>query len=180
MAVEGATGAAEESGQEGEDNEAGGEVGPGEATPEAAAEDEPEIPELLTPTREELEAAFPNPPRAPTPILPDLRKMSPEQLEAAASQDVSYGGQVGFVLCSWLGWSVVNVKAVVVFRPVLSPVELSCYLLVYGAWSDCGGWVGGWVGVARGVCVPSTDPLVGFVLVGAAVAAEGSCARASS
>eukprot|EP00903_Cladosiphon_okamuranus_P008334 g8017.t1 len=75
------------------------EVGAGEATAEAAAEDqtaaqdETETLELLTPTREELEAAFPNPPRAPTPILPGLMKMSPEQLEAAASQDVPYEGQ---------------------------------------------------------------------------------------
>lgn len=61
---------------------------------EPAAEAEREMPEWVTPTREELEARFPNPPKAPYPVLPDPRDMTPEQLAAAANQDVSYGGQV--------------------------------------------------------------------------------------
>lgn len=101
MSVDGTAEAAAEGGEE---EGAGAEVGAGEATtdePEPEVEDEPVIPELLTPTREELEAAFPNPPRAPTPILPDPRTMTQEQLEAVASQDVSYGGQVRAVVRSW-------------------------------------------------------------------------------
>lgn len=61
---------------------------------EPAAEAERELPDWVTPTREELEARFPNPPKAPYPVLPDPRDMTPEQLAAAANQDVSYGGQV--------------------------------------------------------------------------------------
>ena len=108
MTTESSTGAAAEGGEyeDSDFNEAGAQEGPEEAS---AAAEEPESPELLTPTREEFEAAPPNPPRAPTPIIPDLRTMTPEQLEATAGQDVSNGGQVRFFLCSWRGGSVVSV-----------------------------------------------------------------------
>lgn len=86
------------------EEEAGGGGGEGEAevvVPEAAAEppaDEdsstPEMPELLNPTREELEAAFPDIPQAPYPTLPDPREMTSKQIEAVALQDVNYGGLV--------------------------------------------------------------------------------------
>ncbi|CAB1104691.1 unnamed protein product [Ectocarpus sp. CCAP 1310/34] len=86
------------------EEEAGGGEGEGEAevvVPEAAADPSaenedssstPEMPELLTPTREELESAFPDIPQAPYPTLPDPREMTSKQIEAAALQDVNYGG----------------------------------------------------------------------------------------
>lgn len=175
MTAEGSTGEAAEGGQaeEREENESGAEVGSGEATAEAAAEnepaakDEPEMPELLVPTREELEAAFPNPPRAPTPILPDPRKMSPEQLEAAASQDVSYGGQVRvfpFMACLF-GCECLRVSIVVVF-PAFCLFRL-CTTEMFGTPFDLGG--------VHSVCTLHGSPCR-FRFVVATVAPELCCA----
>lgn len=103
MAAEETTGAAEGGEEEeGKENEARGEVEPGEEITAAAEEEEPEDEQLLTFTVEEINERFPNPPKAPTPVLPDVRSMSPAQLEAAANQDISYGGQVRFFFVSWV------------------------------------------------------------------------------
>lgn len=60
-------------------------------------EAERKLPELLNPTREELQRAFPNAPKAPYPTLPDVRKLTPEQLAAGDNIPVSYGGTVRYL-----------------------------------------------------------------------------------
>jgi len=65
-AAESTAGVAAENGEggEGEHHEAGGEPGQGRGSAEVAAEADPKVPELQTPTQAELEATSPNPPRA--------------------------------------------------------------------------------------------------------------------
>lgn len=94
--VVGSSGAEADGGEGGEEQE-GAEAGvplPSEGDVEGGEPEAPEMPELLTPTREELEKAFPNPPKAPYPTLPDPRGFTAEQLAAGGSLPVSYGGQV--------------------------------------------------------------------------------------
>lgn len=83
--------------EEGEGEEAA-EGGDGEG--ELDARPMREVPDWVTPTREELELRFPDVPEAPYPVLPDPRKMTKKQLKKAANQGISYGGQVCFTVVS--------------------------------------------------------------------------------
>lgn len=85
-------GAGSEGTEEAEAAAKGGDEGDGEVDEKPVTE----LPDWVTPTREELEVRFPNVPSAPYPVLPDPRDMTKKQLAKAANQGISYGGQVCF------------------------------------------------------------------------------------
>lgn len=93
MAGEGIGGEAEGASNEEGMGDKGGGTGKG-GDGEEQAKEERKMPEFLNPTREELERAFPNMPKAPYPILPDMRTLTAEQIAQGDDMPVSYGGQV--------------------------------------------------------------------------------------
>jgi len=172
-AAESTTGVAAENGEggEGEHHEAGGEPGQGRGSAEVAAEADPKVPELQTPTQAELEATSPNPPRPlpPPSILRDPGKVSSEQLEAAAGQDGSYGGQVRFFFVTWLfgrGCFVLHEGVRVVLMVAFIRAFMLCLVELFGSGGSIRWW--GWGGLRP------RSPLVGFVVLAAAAAAGPS------